>query len=312
MFQKKSGVFRDRAATFVEGLGECDLRDTFECGQAFRYEETVSEEGYVEYAATAYGRIINVGQKKRGELIFYDEWTDDYEKTVSRYFAFDTDFEKIRRDVLAHTDSEWLRAAAESAKGIIILRQEPWETLLSFIISQNNNIPRIRKIIRAISLEYGKNLAVGKLNFCPVSGSNIDLECCKSCGICYSFPTPSDILARPEGLLPSHPGFRYKYMLDAAERVASGEVDLKKITEAKSYEHTLAELKKILGVGDKVASCVALFGFSNLEAFPIDVWMKRAIDEYFGGKLDPSALGDYAGVAQQYIFHYIRNLSSEK
>jgi N-glycosylase/DNA lyase len=144
-----------------------------------------------------------------------------------------------------------------------------------------------------------------------LNGTKIDAECCKKCGICYSFPTPSDILERPEGLLPSHPGFRYKYMLDAAERIASGEVDLEKIAEAKSYEYTLTELKKILGVGDKVASCVALFGFSNLEAFPIDVWMKRAIDEYFDGKLDPKSLGDYAGVAQQYIFHYIRNLSSE-
>ena len=77
-----------------------------------------------------------------------------------------------------------------------------------------------------------------------------------------------------------------------------------------SYDKTLEELKRITGVGDKVASCVALFGFANLEAFPIDVWMKRAIDEYFEGKLDHKALGQYAGIAQQYIFHYIRNLSS--
>ena len=311
MFQKKYDIYRGVGATFVSGLGECDLYDTFECGQAFRYERTVSEEGYVQYAATAYGRVINVGQRKRGELIFFDEWTEEYERDVSRYFAFDTDFEAIRRDVISRTDSEWLKAAAESAKGIIILRQEPWETVLSFIISQNNNIPRIRKIIRAISLEYGKNLAEG-LARCPISGDSIDKELCKRCGICYSFPTPRAILDRPEGLLPSHPGFRYKYMLDAAEKVASGEVDLAKIDEMKSYEYTLAELKKILGIGDKVASCAALFGFANLEAFPIDVWMKRAIDEYFGGKLDPKSLGSYAGVAQQYIFHYIRNLSAEK
>ena len=312
MFQKKSGVFRERTVTFIDGLGECDLRDTFECGQAFRYEQTVSEEGYVEYTATAYSKVINVGQRKRGELIFFDEWTEEYENTVSHYFAFDTDFEAIRRDVISHTDSEWLKEAAESAKGIIILRGEPWETLLSFIISQNNNIPRIRKIIRSISLEYGENLAVGHLSKCPVSGREIDAEACRNCGICYSFPTPDSILSNPEGLLPSHPGFRYKYMLDAAEKVNSGAVSLKDIADKGSYEYTLEELKKILGVGDKVASCVALFGFSNLEAFPIDVWMKRAIDTYFDGKLDPKSLGSYAGVAQQYIFHYIRNLSDGK
>jgi N-glycosylase/DNA lyase len=105
-------------------------------------------------------------------------------------------------------------------------------------------------------------------------------------------------------------GFRYKYLLDAAERVSSGETDLDAIKAQRSYSHTVEELKKIKGVGDKVASCVALFGMGNLEAFPIDVWMKRAIDTYFDGKLDPTTLGEYAGVAQQYIFHYIRNLEN--
>ena len=304
-------MHRGRQATFISNIGECDLRDTVECGQAFRYECSKNEDNYVEYSVTAYGRIINVGQEKRGELIFFDEWTDDYERTVSTFFAFDTDFEAIRRDIIAHTDSEWLKQAAESAKGIIILKQDPWETLLSFIISQNNNIPRIRKIIKKISAEYGKNIAKESLALCPMSGDAINESTCKACGACYSFPTAKEILDNPEGLLPSHPGFRYKYMIDAATRIESGEIDLGDITAKKSYDYTVTELKKITGVGDKVASCVALFGFSNLEAFPIDVWMKRAIDEYFDGKLDPKTLGDYAGVAQQYIFHYIRNLSTD-
>ena len=118
--------------------------------------------------------------------------------------------------------------------------------------------------------------------------------------------------ADPDKMLPSKPGFRYKYLLCAAERVASGETDLSAIAEKKSYAYTVEELKKIKGVGDKVASCAALFGFGNLEAFPIDVWMKRAIDVYFDGQLDPTDLGQYAGVAQQYIFHYIRNLEKEE
>jgi N-glycosylase/DNA lyase len=116
------------------------------------------------------------------------------------------------------------------------------------------------------------------------------------------------VLAAPEKLLEANPGFRYRYLLSAAERVASGETNLNMIAAARSYTHTVEQLKGILGVGDKVASCVALFGFANLEAFPIDVWMKRAIDTYFDGKLDPATLGRYAGVAQQYIFHYIRNV----
>lgn len=314
MFSKKNELYRGKEATVIEGLGNISLSDTLECGQAFRYEKLADEENYVEYLTVAYGKIIIVGQRKPGELIFFGDFDEDYERAVSTYFAFDTDFEAIRLDLLSRTDSEWLKSAAECAKGIAILKQESWETLFSFIISQNNNIPRIRKIIRMICAEYGENLALKQgLTDCPISAEGCYPGCdkCSGCGICYSFPTPEAVCLRPEGLLPSHPGFRYKYLIDAAERVASGNVDLQSIEAARSYDHTVSELKRILGVGDKVASCAALFGFKNLEAFPIDVWMKRAIDEYFEGNLDPKTLGPYAGVAQQYIFHYIRNLSKK-
>ena len=310
MFVKKNEIYRNQPATIVGGLGVMSLFDTLECGQAFRYEKLIEEKGYVEYLTVAYENLIRVGQEKAGELIFFDLWTEEYERAVSKYFAFETDFDAIRSDVVSRTDSEWLKQAAESAKGIVILKQDPWESVFSFIISQNNNIPRIRKIIRSISAEYGRNLASGE---CPVGKENCYAGCeeCKKCGICYSFPTPESVIENPEGLLPSKPGFRYKYLIDAAEKVGGKIVDLEKIEETKNYEFTLSELKQISGVGDKVASCAALFGFANLEAFPIDVWMKRAIDEYFSGNLDPKDLGPYAGVAQQYIFHYIRNLSGE-
>ena len=314
MFVKKCESYMGRSATIVGGLGHMSLRDTLECGQAFRYERLIDTDGYCEYMTVAYGRIINVGQDTAGELIFFDEWTDEYAAAVGKYFRFDTDFEAIRQDIIARTDSEWLKRAAEEAKGIVILKQEPWETLFSFIISQNNNIPRIRKIIRSICAEYGRNLSLeAGREICPISEKNCAVGSgeCALCGICYSFPTPSEVCERPEGLLPSHPGFRYKYLIDAAIRVSEGSVNLDEIEEKASYGYTVERLKEILGVGDKVASCVALFGFANLEAFPIDVWMKRAIDEYFGGKLDPTSLGPNAGVAQQYIFHYIRNLESK-
>ncbi len=312
MFQKKRGVHREREAIIVSGLSDYSLTDTLTCGQAFRYEELFRDGNYIEYMTVIGDLLVFVGQEDTDGLVFYSVSDELFDSIIVPYFALDVDYGAIREDVKSRTDSEWLKKAADAAKGVRILRQEPWETLFSFIISQNNNIPRIRKIIRSICSEYGDNLALSSgLSVCPSSGEPLSVEKCKGCGICYTFPTAESILDNPEGLLPSRPGFRYKYLLDAAKRVVSGETDLGAISEKKSYEHTLSELKKILGVGDKVASCCALFGFGNLEAFPIDVWMKRAIDEYFDGQLDHEALGEYRGVAQQYIFHYIRNLENE-
>ncbi|MBQ7363826.1 MAG: DNA-3-methyladenine glycosylase 2 family protein [Clostridia bacterium] len=313
MFSKIRKTVFGRNALVVSGLGDYSLTDTMECGQCFRYERVEAIPSLTEYRTVVGTLLIDVGQRVRGELIFFDITDEEFERAVRPYFALDTDLSELKRDIISHTDSEWLKDAAEYASGIAILKQDPWEALVSFIISQNNNIPRIRKIIREICAEYGVNLYLQKENAdrCPLGV--IDTapceEKCKKCGRCYTFPAAEDILARPDGLLPSRPGFRYGYILDAAERVALGRCNLELIAGARSYTYTLERLKEIRGVGDKVASCVALFGFANLEAFPIDVWMKRAIDTYFDGKLDPATLGRYAGVAQQYIFHYIRHIT---
>ena len=314
MFYKKEKSPDGRFCILASDIGHYSLKDTFECGQCFRYELISEDDNHVEYMTVVGDKIIRVGQYTPGELFFYGISEEDFVSVCVPYFALETDYEKIRRDIISRTDSEWLKAAAESAKGIVILAQEPWETVFSFIISQNNNIPRIRKIIKKISAEYGVNISLqngakecplGKLSSAPCE------EICRECGACYTFPTAADVNKNPEKLLPSNPGFRYKYLCDAAEKVDTGAVNLDMIAAARSYEHTKNALMQIKGVGEKVASCAALFGFGNLEAFPIDVWMKRAIDEYFGGSLDPTSLGRYAGVAQQYIFHYIRNINKQ-
>ena len=331
-FSRKKEKLFGKDAIVVSGLWDFDLADTMECGQCFRHVMLAGDrekaytgtegggaaygcgEGYTEYMTVAYERIIRVGQRSRGELIFYEVSDEDFENICLPYFSLDKDFAAIREDILRRTDSDFLHRAAEDAKGVRLLSQEPWEALFSFIISQNNNIPRIRRIIRSISLAYGRNLAKDSgLSDCPLGRcQGINPELCADCGACYSFPRPEDVAALPEKLLPSHPGFRYRYLIDAAERIASGDIDLEGVKKTGSYEYSLSELKRIVGVGDKVASCVALFALSNFDAFPIDVWMKRAIDEYFGGSLNAADLGPYAGVAQQYIFHYIRNLSEKE
>lgn len=311
----KSEKYKNRDAIIVSDLFEYDLSDTLLCGQAFRYEEIYSDESYCEYMTVIGNNIVTVGQRKRGELIFFDIDEDYFKSVIVPYFTLDTDYKKIRDDILKRTDSEWLSQAAKSAEGIAILRQDPYETLISFIISQNNNIPRIRGIIKKISAAYGENICLQKgIKKCPLSkidGEPCE-EICKNCGSCYTFPKIEEIQKNPEKLLEAKPGFRYKYILDAIKKLDTGEVSIEKIEAVGKYDYTMEALMKILGVGEKVASCTALFGFGNLEAFPIDVWMKRAIDTYFGGSLDYEALGEYRGVAQQYIFHYIRNLEGKE
>ncbi len=313
MFDKKREKINGEDAIIVKTNSFYSICDTFDCGQCFRAEKTKQENGYVEYATVIGDKVLRVGQKSLGELIIYDTDDECFEKTVAPYLSLYTDYEKIRADINSRTESKWLKDAGEFSKGIAILKQDLWETLFSFIISQNNNIPRIKKIIKRLCLEYGVNISLQNgYKTCPFNQIK-SVPCekdCKDCGMCCTFPTPAAVAENPEKLLLANPGFRYKYLLDAARKVASNEINLEMIKAARSYEHTREQLKKIKGVGDKVAACVALFAFENFEAFPIDVWMKRAIDTYFDGHLDHESLGRYAGIAQQYIFHYIRHIKS--
>ena len=273
MFEKFESVFDGKKAIFVSGIGSYSLKDTMECGQCFRYEKIERNDGYDEYMTVVGNELIRVVQIKRGELIFPDMSDEVFTNVAVPYFALDRDLEAIKKSIIESTDSEWLRSAAEYGAGIAILSQDPWEALLSFIISQNNNIPRIRKIVREISAEYGSNLCIkNDYNSCPLKLINgiPNEEACKKCGRCYTFPTAENVLKNPDGLLPSKPGFRYGYILDAAEKVVNSNVDLAKIKSENRYEYTMEALKVIKGVGDKVASCTALFGFGNLEAFPTE------------------------------------------
>ena len=311
MYKQTRQIVNNKDAIVVSSLGRYSLCDTLECGQCFRYERVNTAENGNEYIIVVKNTLINVAQYKEGELVFFNATDKEFEEVIAPFFALDCDLDSIKEDIISHTDSEWLKEATEAGAGIAILRQDPWEALFSFIISQNNNIPRIRKIVKSICSEYGVNLSLQKSCILGKCATPCE-EICKNCGICYTFPTPENIVKNPDGLLPSKPGFRFKYLLDAAERVNSNAVNLTAIAEAHNYDYTLENLKTIKGVGDKVASCVALFGFANLEAFPIDVWMKRAIDVYFDGQLDPGTLGRYAGVAQQYIFNHIRNTEADE
>ncbi len=282
----------------VGNVGDYCLKDTFECGQCFRFDEVSTTNFLSEYTGVIGSRFLHIAQRKQGELLFFDTTEEEYKSFYRHYFALDLDWTEIKNSVTsALPENEVIKAASEAGKGIAILRQDMWEALFSFIVSQNNNIPRIKKIIKTVCALYGEK----KGNLCAN---------CDSCGACYSFPTPEDILKEPNKLLEAKVGFRYRYLLDAAERVASGKLDLEKLKYPSDFESAKKELLSVCGVGEKVASCILLFAGNHLNSFPVDVWMKRAIDEYFDGNLEYEKLGEYAGVAQQYIFHYIRNIQN--
>ena len=214
---------------------------------------------------------------------------DEYNNVWKQYFDMDRDYSLIK-DALIKKDDK-LKDSISSMNGIRILNQDFFEMLISFIISQNKQIPHIKQLVFAISKEYGIYIGnVGEKEY-------------------YTFPQP-EVLKKLtiEDWKALKTGFRAPYLYDAVDKISTKAID-RELLDTLTTEEMRNVLMNIKGVGEKVASCTSLFAFSNLEAFPIDVWMRRAIDEYFGGELDPKALGPYAGVAQQYIFHYIRILN---
>ncbi len=257
-------------------MGDMSLRDTLACGQSFRWRE--NPDG--SFSGTAFGRTVTVHIEDK-ELIIENATEQDFEEIWKGYFDLEFDYVALKAELAAKHPT--LAEAARFAPGIHILRQEPFEALISFIISQNNNIKRIEGIVDRLCETFGEE-AMG--------------------GGC-SFPTAQRLAELcEEDLAPLRAGFRNRYILDAARKVASGEVDLESCRTL-PFEDAKKKLMSIVGVGEKVADCVLLYGLHRTEAFPMDVWMKRAMSTLFPD-VTPDFFGEYAGVAQQYIFHYSR------
>lgn len=252
-----------------------DPAETLDCGQAFRWEELPDG----SWQGVAFGRQLSL--KKDGDKLRLDCTQEDFDNIWKTYFDLDTDYGEIK-DRLSAMDPV-LKEAVGYAPGIRILRQEPWEAICSFIISQNNNIPRIKGIIK---------------RFCELFGQEI------SPGL-YSFPKAEDIAKLTvEDLAPIRSGFRAKYIIAAAQKAAEDENFIPSIYSLPIDEARKA-LQTIKGIGPKVADCALLYGFHRTDCFPVDVWMKRAMEVLLPGR-DPTEFGHDAGMAQQYIFHYSR------
>jgi len=267
---------------WIMKIYDFNLKDTFECGQCFRWEE--QENGAYIGVVGAY--VIEISGK---DCEFEIKNCEDTE-FIEKYFDLKRDYGAIKRQLCA---DDIMKTAVANGGGIRILMQDPWEALVSFIISANNNIPRIKKIIGKLCENFGDKIEYnGK--------------------IYYTFPTAERIsklsLSDIEVI---KSGFRDKYILDAAKKVASGEIDLSKVFEmntpcAREY------LKNIKGVGNKVADCVLLFAYGKFDAFPKDVWIKRLLFELYNveeKEIDVfvnERFGEFSGFAQQYLFYYGR------
>lgn len=255
---------------------ELNIKKTFECGQCFRWN--ADDNGI--YSGVAFGKPLRV-HESGGKIV-----CDCEDKDI----AFWRDYFDMEADYAASTarltEPEYLRTCAEFGAGIRILRQEPWEALCSFIISQCNNIPRIKGIIETLCAQYGDELSSG----------------------IYSFPDPEKLAPLSEAdLAPLRSGYRAAYILDAARAVTEGRLDFSEIARL-SAEEALEKIKQINGIGNKVANCFMLYGMHRMDRFPVDVWMKRALNEHFPADYDPSVLGADSGLAQQYIFYYTREV----
>lgn len=253
-----------------------DIKKTFDCGQCFRWN--ADRNGVYFGVASGYpARIWNDGGNvmldSPAAVSFWNDYLDlnsEYEKHCSGW-----------------RDYQYLEECMDFSMGIRILNQEPWEALCSFIISQCNNIARIKGIVERLCTEYGEKK---------------DFK-----GITYSTFPSADRIAElePEDLSMLRSGYRAPYIISAARSVSSGMINLEELKKI-PYEDAKKQLLSLNGIGEKVANCAVLFGLHHMEAFPVDVWMKRALKEHFPTDFRPEELGDYAGLAQQYIFYCTR------
>jgi len=251
-----------------------DAALTLDCGQAFRWRET--PEGW---HGVAFGRALTVRQNG-GEVAFTGTTPEEFERIWKPYFDLGRDYGALCEGFCADPA---LKTAVGMYPGLRVLRQEPWEAICSFIISQNNNIPRIKGIIERFCALFGEHIA----------------------GDDYAFPSAEKIAAlEPADLAPVRAGFRAKYIVDAARKTAAGELDLERLS-CLPLNEARAALMTIKGVGPKVADCALLYGFHRLDAFPVDVWVRRVMEELYPDGL-PACVRGAEGVAQQYLFHYKR------
>ena len=279
-----------KSQVIVKNIENLSLKQIADSGQSFRWKE--QSDG--SFIVTAMNETIHLIEKN-SDLIINGINEDSFKHKWYHYFDLDRNYKKVIKTLKGR--DQYLDEAIKYGKGIRILNQDLWEIIITFIISSNNNIPRIKNSIEMLSQKYGTFIKT-------INGEDY-----------YSFPKASILSqAKIEDLRACGLGYRDKYILKTSQMVAEGEIDLKHL-KAMSTNEAKKELKKLVGVGNKVADCILLFACEHPSAFPVDTWVKKVLAEYydFHEKKQEKVVvfvknhfGEFAGIAQQYLFYYIR------
>ena len=280
----------------LKNISSFEPKHIFECGQCFRWEK--EDDG--SYTGIVKNNVINV-KKVNNEVIFYSIGADNLEELVKEYFDLERNYEDIK-NTLSKVDS-YLENSINYGNGIRILNQDLWETIISFIISANNNIPRIKGIINRLSYKYGNKIIWNNKEY-------------------YTFPTVESLSkATVEELRKTGLGFRDIRVYETTQKILNNQVDLEELHKEKDTKKIREILLTLSGVGPKVADCILLFStLKRFDVFPIDVWVRRVMNDLYIKnedetkvdkreieKLAKEKYGNLEGIAQQYLFYWKRD-----
>lgn len=268
-----------------------NLKDTVTCGQCFRFFPLDDD----SYNMILSDRIINIKQDGKNLLVDSNN-EDNLEKVIRTYFDLDRDYSLLNDSLLKNDGT--IKECIEGSRGLKILKQEPFEMLISYIISQNNKVTRISNSINFLAQKFGTKVLFKNNEY-------------------YLFPTFDQLKdVDIETLRESKIGFRDKYIVEALNYIKSGNLDINKIYDLKT-DDALKYLEQVKGIGSKVASCILLFAYSRFDVFPIDTWVKKAMATLYKdispnqkkiGEFAKEKFGDNCGLALQYMYHYMRNV----
>ncbi len=281
----------------IKGLRDFDLTHTLECGQCFRWEKEVDG----SYTIVAFRHAINLRTEglDQDKCLYIDNATiEDWDNLWRSYFDIDRDYGQLKKTILKMDKSKHMKEAIVFGAGMRILNQDRWETIISFILSQNNNMARIKKCVEGVCQHFGEPIGEykGKMR--------------------YSFPTPERLAEIEEAELDvCKLGYRAKYISQTARKLVGDGVDTLEMLADADKSEVNTYLRTLSGIGPKVANCITLFAFRKYDSFPVDVWVKRIMSVLYG--LDEGDLagmerfaaekyGDLGGFAQQYLFFYAR------